>query len=168
MSDGSEIQFSDEANNDAPYMDVSYNPKQGVFFSTAGNRYQGDYGWERDSAEMTLDLKDVKALRDYLDEVLEAEEHKRIQASHLRLIELNKIKLGKPRVYKRDVSGLAETEWFDKDGFVKTRPWTCTGVPEDTRKTCYKTWEDAMEWATMSSEKRIERIEYDAQFEMGQ
>jgi hypothetical protein len=158
MTNGSEIQFSDEVNTDAPYMDVSY-VETGIFFSIAGRSYQGDYGWVRDSCEMTLDIKDVQALRDYLDEVLEANKPK--PKYHL-------WNVPKPRVYKRDVSGLAETEWFDKDGFVKTRPWTCTGVPEDTRKTCYKTWEDAIEWATMSSEKRIERIEYDAQFEMGQ
>jgi len=53
-------------------------------------------------------------------------------------------------------------------GFATYRPWMCSGVPEDSRETCYKSWDDAMEWATMSHEKRVEQLEYDAQFEMGQ
>lgn len=73
----------------------------------------------------------------------------------------------KIRVYKRNYD-LAPGTFWDPEGFLATRPWTCSGTPEDSRSSCYETWEDAMAWATMSSERRIAQLEYDAKFEMGQ
>lgn len=59
----------------------------------------------------------------------------------------------KIRVYKR------RPDDPNPEGFRADRPWVVAGIPEDSRKTCYPTWEDAMGWACLPSNVRAEIIE---------
>lgn len=52
-------------------------------------------------------------------------------------------------------------------GFAKGRLWRVSGVPEDSRTTCYPTWGEAMEWATMPPEKKIAQLDREATEEGG-
>lgn len=116
-------------------------------------------GQVRKIIEEEFDRNAIIFLRDSLNEIIEATKPK--PKWHM-------WDVPKTRVYKRNALDVEGEKVFDSMGYSKDRPWMCSGVPEDKRETCYKTWEDAMKWATMSSEKRIERLKYEAQFEMGQ
>jgi hypothetical protein len=59
----------------------------------------------------------------------------------------------KIRVYKRDPKAPNPMGWSPD------RLWMVGPTPEDSRETCYATWEQAMRWATMPSERRAEIIE---------
>lgn len=63
------------------------------------------------------------------------------------------------RVYKRRPG--------DTRGFAEYRPWMVADIPEDTRETCYPTWEQAMEWATAPSVYREEVLEEEARMDGG-
>lgn len=62
--------------------------------------------------------------------------------------------MGKIRVYKKVGDGI--------DGFAANRLWRVSGVPEDSRTTCYPTWDEAMAWATMPSEEKIAQLNREA------
>lgn len=63
------------------------------------------------------------------------------------------------RVYKR------------KPGKVKyfsdSRLWSVGPVPGDGRETCWPTWGEAMQWATMPSDERVKLIEEEDRMEGG-
>lgn len=46
-------------------------------------------------------------------------------------------------------------------GWSVNRPWNVKGDPVDSRETCWPSWDEAMEWATMEPEKRKELIRQD-------
>lgn len=69
--------------------------------------------------------------------------------------------LPKIRVYKRDPKAPNPL------GFSPDRPWMVADIPEDSRETCYPTWEEAMHWATMPHEKRAQIIEIENLMEGG-
>lgn len=57
------------------------------------------------------------------------------------------------------------SDWY---ALLSGRPWTVTGVPGEGRTAYYPSWEEAMGWATLAPEEQQARLEYEAQFEMGQ
>jgi len=61
------------------------------------------------------------------------------------------------RVYKRD-DGPDDGQLFGPSGFLRSRPWMVGPTPEDLRETCWRSWEDAMHYAT-DVEFRISQIE---------
>lgn len=67
----------------------------------------------------------------------------------------------KIRVYKRKPDD-PNPYYFSPD-----RPWMVSATPEDSRETCYPTWEEAMNWATMPGQKRAEIIEIENLMEGG-
>jgi len=76
-------------------------------------------------------------------------------------------------------------EWYDKDnplpivvyrrpnpaqdgrGYSADRPWMVAQIPEDTRETCYPTWAEAIEWATMKTEDRQAFLEVENRMDAG-
>lgn len=58
------------------------------------------------------------------------------------------------RVYKRDDSGPGGDDVFSPSGYLWERPWMVGPTPEDSRKTCWPTWDRAMLWATDTEYRR--------------
>lgn len=159
---GGSLQFEDKDDEKGPWLDfgIISASKGKVRLDAYGRSYKdGDNYNTRDEVAYIFDRDEMIVLHKYLGEMIEQSKPKP---------EWYMYDVPKTRVYKRKVVAMPGETVFDSAGYSSDRPWMCSGVPEDSRETCYRTWEDAMEWATMPSEKRIEQLEYDAKFEMGQ
>lgn len=69
------------------------------------------------------------------------------------------------KVYKRD-DGPDDGHICGPEGYLRSRPWMVGPTPEDSRKTCWPDWDEAMRWAT-DTEYRAARIEQDAREDGG-
>jgi hypothetical protein len=65
------------------------------------------------------------------------------------------------RVYKRD-DGPEDGHIFSPRGYMRDRPWMVGETPEDPRETCWRTWEEAMHYAT-DVPYRIKEVEDSAE-----
>lgn len=51
--------------------------------------------------------------------------------------------------------------------FVGGRPWKVGPTPEDSRETYWRSWDEAMDWATMDPFVRRAKIKQDYEWEGG-